>query len=132
MLKKIGAVLTILMFTHLVHAQDTSLLNLLNDSAGLNENTLVTGTFKATQIVNTPTVEAPAKQALQFMIMHRFGRLNEGGYEFFGLDNAVIRFALDYGITDRLAVGIGRSSNEKVLDASFKYKLLRQKERGMP
>lgn len=115
-----------------IKAQDSSLLNLLNDSAMTTDKQVVTGTFKATQIVNTPTVEAPAKQALQFMIMHRFGKLNEGGYELFGLDNAVIRFALDYGITDRLAIGIGRSSNEKVFDASFKYKLLRQREKGTP
>src|SRR5438270_707788 len=115
-----------------VHAQDSSLLHLLNDSASLNQKSYVTGTFKATQIVNTPTVESPAKKALQFMIMHRFGKLNQGGYELFGLDNAVIRFGLDYGITDRLAVGIGRSSYEKALDASFKYKVLRQQEHGMP
>jgi opacity protein-like surface antigen len=92
----------------------------------------VTGTFKATQIINTPTVEAPARQALQFMIMHRFGKLNEGVYALFGLDNAEIRFALDYGLTDRLAVGIGRSSNEKVYDASLKYKLIRQRQGGAP
>jgi len=125
-------VLTCLAFAAVVQAQDSSLLNLLNDSASAKQRTVITGTFKATQIVNTPTVEAPAKKNLQFMIMHRFGKVNQGGYEFFGLDNAVIRFALDYGITDRLAVGIGRSSYEKVLDASFKYKLLRQQEHGMP
>lgn len=112
-------------------AQDSLLLNLLNDSA-TNYTLYTTGTFKATQIVNTPTVEAPARKTLQFMIMHRFGKLNEGGYELFGLDNAVIRFALDYGVSDNLSIGIGRSSHEKVYDASLKYKLLRQKEQGMP
>jgi hypothetical protein len=115
-----------------MQAQDSSLLALLNDSATNQPALYTSGTFKATQIVNTPTVEAPARQSLQFMIMHRFGKLNEGGYELFGLDNAVIRFALDYGVTDNLSIGIGRSSHEKVYDASLKYKLLRQKDRGMP
>lgn len=132
MLKKILIICSFVSFSGVAFAQDSSLLNLLNDSTDGNAASVITGTFKATQIVNTPTIEAPAKQSLQFMIMHRFGKLNEGGYELFGLDNAVIRFALDYGVTEKLSVGIGRSSHEKVYDASVKYKLLRQKESGMP
>jgi len=131
MLKKIVSLSLILVVAATAQAQDSSLLSLLNDSA-TKQHFDVTGTFKATQIINTPTVEAPAKAALQFMIMHRFGKLNEGGYALFGLDNAVIRFALDYGITDRLAVGIGRSSYEKVYDASLKYKLVPQRDGGAP
>jgi opacity protein-like surface antigen len=133
MLKLITTTICLFCFTALIQAQDSSLLKLLNDSAATNQKMYVTGTFKATQIINTPTVQAPAKGALQFMIMHRFGTLKSGPSQLFGLDNpAFIRFALDYGITDRLAVGIGRSSNEKVLDASLKYKLLRQQEHGTP
>jgi hypothetical protein len=60
--------------------------------------------------------------------MHRFGKLNDGAYNFFGLDNASIRLGLDYGITDRLAIGIGRSSIEKTYDGYIKYKLLQQTE----
>jgi opacity protein-like surface antigen len=131
MLQKITIVVLAMGLQVAAVAQDTSLLQLLNDSIQPSGN-YTRGTFKATQIVNTPSVEAPSKQTLQFMIMHRFGRVNEGGYELFGLDNAVIRFALDYGLTDRLAIGIGRSSHEKVYDASLKYKLLRQRESGMP
>lgn len=115
-----------------VQAQDSTLLNLLEDSAGNQAPTFITSTFKATQIINTPTIESPAKKSLQFMIMHRFGRINEGAYALFGLDNASIRFALDYGITDRLAIGIGRSSFEKVYDASLKWKMIRQKNNSMP
>src|SRR6478672_8680756 len=132
MLKIIGTIAGLFCFTIFVQAQDSSLMNLINDSAAVTQKMHVTGTFKATQIINTPTVEAPAKKALQFMIMHRFGKINQGGYELFGLDNAVIRFALDYGITDRFSVGIGRSSFEKVYDASAKYKLLRQQDQGTP
>jgi len=86
----------------------------------------VSATFKATQIINTPTVEAPAPGVLQFMIMHRFGKVNEGAYALFGLDNAGIRFGFDYGINDRLSVGVGRSSFDKVYDGYFKLKMLRQ------
>ncbi|MBS1935019.1 MAG: hypothetical protein JST96_13540, partial [Bacteroidetes bacterium] len=108
-------------------AQDSTLLNMLNDSMYTHASkSYVTGTFKATHIVNAQTVEAPASGALNFVIQHRFGQLNSGAYNFFGLDNANLRLGLDYGITDRLTVGIGRSSYLKTFDGYLKYKLLRQ------
>lgn len=114
-----------------LHAQDKSLLNMLNDSMAANKTrTYVSGTFKATHIINTQTIESPAQNNLNFVIQHRFGQLNSGSYNFFGLDNATLRLGLDYGITDRLAVGIGRSSYLKTFDGYIKYKLLRQTESG--
>lgn len=91
-------------------------------------------TFKGTRIVNIPSIETPAGGVLQFLIQHRFGRLNSGAYELFGLDNATIRLSLNYGITDRLSVAVGRSSFEKTYDGHVKYKLLRQSsgEKNMP
>ncbi len=112
------------------YAQDTTLLQLLSDDDSAKQK--ITGTFKATQIINIPTVEAPAPKSLQFMIMHRFGKLNEGAYALFGLDNATIRFALDYGLNKNIAVGVGRSSLDKVFDASVKWRMLHQKEKGWP
>ena len=43
-------------------AQDSSLVQLLNDST-LQVNVPVGGTFKTTQIINMPTVEAPPEAA---------------------------------------------------------------------
>jgi hypothetical protein len=114
-------------------AQDSTLLRQLEDSMQEKwQQDLSAGTFKATQIINTPTVEAPGKNGLQFLIMHRFGRLNEGAYALFGLDNATIRFGLDYGLTDRVSIGVGRSSLDKTYDASVKWKALQQTEGKMP
>jgi hypothetical protein len=113
------------------YAQDSSLLHMLNDSMAANKTrTYVSGTFKANHIINTQTIESPAQNNLNFVIQHRFGQLNSGSYNFFGLDNATLRLGLDYGITDRLAVGIGRSSYLKTFDGYLKYKLLRQTESG--
>jgi opacity protein-like surface antigen len=107
-------------------AQD-ALLKMLDDSLNTNAGkTYVTGTFKATHVVNMQTVETPARGALNFVIQHRFGQLNSGAYNFFGLDNATLRLGLDYGVTDRLAAGIGRSSVDKAFDGYLKYKILRQ------
>jgi hypothetical protein len=64
---------------------------------------------------------------LEFRILHRFGRLNGGAYEFFGLDGpATVRLGLDYGITDNLTIGIGRSTFNKELDGYIKYRLIHQ------
>jgi hypothetical protein len=114
--------------SQLVRAQDSSLLSKLNDSMSANPQTAyVTGTFKATHIVNMQTVESPANGAMIFLIQHRFGAINSGSYNFFGLDGgATIRIGLDYGITDRLDVGIGRNSSQKTYDGYLKVKLLRQ------
>lgn len=116
------------------NAQDNGLLNSLNDSMKANPGkSYVTGTFKATHLINAQTIESAAAGNLNFVIQHRFGQLNSGSYNFFGLDNATLRLGLDYGITDRLNVGIGRSSYLKTFDAYLKYKLLRQTEgAGMP
>ncbi|MDE3142925.1 MAG: hypothetical protein KGL19_02140 [Bacteroidota bacterium] len=127
MLKKIVILLFILISAIKINAQDNSLLNILSDSMSANKTrSFVTGTFKATHVVNMQTVEGVAAGALSFVIQHRFGQLNSGAYNFFGLDNATLRLGLDYGITDRLTAGIGRSSYQKTFDGYLKYKLIRQ------
>ncbi|MEJ0082059.1 MAG: DUF5777 family beta-barrel protein [Puia sp.] len=61
------------------------------------------------------------------------GTVNEGAYHLWGLDFATLRLGLDYGISDRFSVGIGRSSVLETFDGYVKYKLLRQTEnQGMP
>src|ERR1700712_5048802 len=84
-------------------AQDTSLLKSIEDSMSANASrTYVRGTFKSALIVNSQTIESPATGVLNFEIQHRFGALNSGSYNFFGLDNANLRLGFDYGLTDRL------------------------------
>ena len=132
--KKIVFILLSVIAAGGVSAQDSSLLNMLNDSMSVHKGkSYVTGTFKAEHIVNTQTIESPANGNLNFVIQHRFGQVNSGAYNFFGLDNATLRLGLDYGITDDLSVGIGRSSYLKTFDGYLKYKLLKQTEGpGMP
>lgn len=87
---------------------------------------LVEATFKTTRIINGQSIENTQKGILDLKISHRFGTLNDGFYQLFGLDNATMRMGVDYGITDRLMVGIGRSTYQKQYDGFFKYRLLRQ------
>lgn len=86
--------------------------------------------FKTTRVINGHSLENTAHGVLDFKIGHRFGFLNGGINEFFGLDGATIRLGLDYGATDRLMIGIGRSSYQKTVDGYAKYKFLRQCDEG--
>ena len=121
----------------LAQTDSTDLLSMLEkEVAGdaKNQTNYATATFKATRLINGHTVENVAAGVLDVKISHRFGKLNSGGYELFGLDNASMRMGLDYGITRYLMVGIGRSTFEKTYDAFFKLKLFRQSNgrRKMP
>lgn len=109
-------------------AQEGDLLKLLGPDKA--EPTYTTASFKTTRVINGHSLENTAKGVLDFKIGHRFGTLNEGIGNFFGLDQASIRIGFDYGITDRLMVGIGRSSFQKTVDGFAKYKLLRQCDDG--
>lgn len=109
-------------------AQD-DLMDLLNEG---NEEAIsyTTATFKSTRIMNGHSIERMPSGQLDFRISHRFGRLNTGPYEFFGLDQSSIRLGLEYGITDWLMVGAGRSSNKKTFDGFIKLSPLRQSTGG--
>lgn len=110
----------------LAHAQ-TDLLGQLEQQAKQDEPTqLVEATFKGTRLINGHTVQTPGEGTMIFLISHRFGALNSGAYNFFGLDEATLRLGFEYGITDRLEVGIGRSNVEKAFDGFIKYKAVQQ------
>lgn len=108
-----------------LHAQDDDdLLNdLLDEGPGYVEST-----FKANRIMNGHSIENTAAGELVFRVSHRFGRLNEGAYELFGIDQAIIHFSLEYGITPWLMTGIGRSNFKKTYDGFLKFRLFRQSD----
>lgn len=122
-MRKISFILSLLFGLHL-SAQD-ELMELLEGEVDEGEN-YATATFKSTRLINGHSIEVRSNGVLEFVISHRFGTLNSGYKNFWGLDNSNIRLGLEYGITDNLNIGIGRSSFDKVLDAFLKYRLLRQ------
>jgi hypothetical protein len=106
------------------YAQD-DLLNELEQNQP-EQTDYVIQTFKGTRVINGRSVETKPAGTLEFIISHRFGFVNSGSYELWGLDESTIRLGLEYGITDRWGVGIGRSSWDKSFDFFKEYKLLRQ------
>ncbi len=131
-MKRMKKNILLLVFVLLVNAawaQD-DLLDQLN-----NENTIsspVLATFKGTRIITGQSNENISKKHLNFLILHRFGELKDDAwyYSLLGMDAATVRIAFDYGITDKLMVGIGRSSVLKIYDFNLKYKIAQQTKGG--
>ncbi len=115
-----------------IFAQD-DLMNLLNDSIR-KETNYTTATFKSTRIMDGHSIESMPPGQLDVRISHRFGTLNSGGYNFFGLDQSNIHLSLEYGILKWLMIGVGRGSYEKTFDGFAKFSLLKQStgEKEMP
>lgn len=112
-------------------ADTTDLLSLLGEE---KLTTYTTATFKSTRVINGQSVENVAGGVMDFRISHRFGPFNSGPNKLYGLDMAQMRLALEYGINDRLMVGLGRSNVNEEVDGFFKYKILRQSsgDKNMP
>ncbi len=102
------------------------------ESSAPKEIEYALATFKGTRLINGQTIETKHKGELEFIFAHRFGPVNGGLYELYGLDQAYVRIGLEYGISDRLGVGIGRNSVDKTVDGFLRYKALRQAKGGMP
>ncbi|QEC68550.1 hypothetical protein FRZ67_15005 [Panacibacter ginsenosidivorans] len=99
-----------------------------NETPDSSKVYFVQSTFAGTHIINGQSIETTQKGILNFIILHRFGTLNSGFYNAFGLDAASMRIGFEYGITNRLAIGFGRSTFEKQYDGMLKYRLLWQSE----
>ncbi len=109
-------------------AQDNG--SMLNEIEEKNTTEKVTGTFKSTRVINAHSTEMLAKGDLDFRIMHRFGTTKNGFKDLFGLDYASMRLSFDYGLSNNLMVGIGRSTLGKELDLLLKWRLLQQTTGG--
>jgi predicted porin len=94
----------------------------------------VSATFKSTKLINGHTNETIYKNELEFKVDHRFGDIagSQGGIkQFFGLDNSTdIRIGFEYGISDRLSIGLARAKGatnvQQLYEGSIKYRLLEQ------
>ncbi len=91
-----------------------------------------TAAFKGLKIVNFESTKMVSNKELYFVVSHRFGSVKTGIKDFFGLDQAVTRLNLIYGISDGINIGVSRSSFQKTYEASLKLRLLRQKKGGLP
>ena len=115
-------ILIFLIITTHLNAQNDLLEILKVDEGPIYASSL----FKGTKVVNGQSVKLQAEGVLQFEIQHRFGTLNSGLYNLYGLDNSQVRMGFEYGFKDWLGLGIARSSALKTIDGNIKIRLKRQ------
>ena len=113
-----------ILFISTSYGQDDLLAELNSQQSEETQYTITT--FNGSRVINGQSVEGVNKNELEFIFSHRFGRINSGAYNLWGLDDAFIRLGLEYGITDRLGISVGRSSTDKTFDGFLRYKFLRQ------
>jgi hypothetical protein len=103
------------------------LSKLLDETLASEEQpNFASASFKTTRLINGHSSEQVHAGVLDMRISHRFGAINGGAYTFFGLDNATMRMALEYGAFPWLTVGLGRSTYEKTYDGFLKARIARQ------
>lgn len=112
------------------NAQDDLLSMLENEQP--KKPAQVYATFKATRLISGQTNEQASPKHLNFVILHRFGSVNNGVSDLFGLDQANMRFVFDYGLNQNIQLGIGRTNIGKTYDGNIKIKLLKQNKQNMP
>ncbi len=83
--------------------------------------------FLGSSLIHMPSTEDVGKSGLDFRFNHRFGNAKSASYDFLGLDNgANTQLSLDYGLTDRITIGIARTSFQKTYEARGKIRLITQ------
>lgn len=125
MVKHLGVILIGMIFSFQLHAQDEDLLKLVGGDDKPKKE-YVDYAFKSSRVIMSHSMEMIRPGVMDMRILHRFGNVNKGAYEFFGLDNATMRLGFDFGITKNLMLGIGRSTNKKEMDGFIKYRLIHQ------
>ena len=125
-MRKIFLANLVLTLFFIIPLKGQDLLSMLDTIQPQNDTYYTQGTFKSVRLINGYTTETAAKKELVFSISHRFGNVNQGIYDFFGLDQSTIRFGFEYGLNDRIDLGIGRSNFEKLYDGFIKVKIAKQ------
>lgn len=131
--KKAGFTLMICVVSAISYAQPDDLEGLLDRSEEMKK-VFVKNAFKSSRVINGHSMEMLGKGVLDFRILHRFGTLNSGWRNWFGIDNASMRLGFDYGVSKNLTLGFGRSTFNKEYDGFVKYRIAHQRKdkKGLP
>jgi len=89
--------------------------------------------FESGIFMDYQTVAVPPAKTLEFVLQHRFGSIQNGIADIYGLWGASnIRLGLNFSITKNLIVGLGTTKNYMVQDLQLKYTFLHQRKGGFP
>jgi hypothetical protein len=129
MLKRITFFALLALLGTTLNAQNTGDdLEKLMQEAEAPATEYVRNAFKSNRVINGHSMEMVGKGVLDFRILHRFGLINGGWRDLFGLDQASMRFGFDYGVSKNLTLGFGRSTFNKEYDGYVKYRFTHQRK----
>jgi len=87
--------------------------------------------FEASILIDNQTVVTPFKGSFEFQIHHRFGKMNNGITDIYGIyAPSNIRLGLNYGLSEKIMLGLGTTKDYKLQDFQWKYLILQQTKSG--
>ncbi|GAB1858203.1 hypothetical protein MHTCC0001_30400 [Flavobacteriaceae bacterium MHTCC 0001] len=107
------------------YAEGQDLLDILDKE---HKDTLkfAEATFKFSRITYGQSVQTRKNGTLDVFISNRFWNTPAERSQSFFVDRINTRFALEYGVSDRILLGVGGSTFDDRFDGFLKYKLLKQ------
>lgn len=90
--------------------------------------------FDNSILIDNQTVATPYKGTYEFQIHHRFGKMDNGISDLYGIyAPSNIRLGFNYGLSEKIMLGIGTTKDYKLQDFQWKYLIFQQtKSGGMP
>ena len=87
--------------------------------------------YETAILIDFPTTLTPAKGSLQLLIHHRFGTIQNGISDIYGIyAPSNIKMTLDYAVTDQIMVGLSTEKNYKMQELHWKWTFLNQTRSG--
>lgn len=86
--------------------------------------------FESPQLMDEQSVVVPSAKTLEFNMQHRFGLVNNGIKDLYGIyaPGANIRFNFSYTPITNLSLGFGYAKYKEYLDFNAKYSILKQRK----
>jgi len=125
--KKILLIVSACIYSGVLIAQDAAV------APAIKKVKPVKNTFESVWLMDNQTVMVPIKGTLEMDIQHRFGTVDNGKKDIFGLfAPSNIRLGLSYAPVNKLFVGAGLTKERMQVDLNAKYALLQQTPGKMP
>jgi hypothetical protein len=121
-----GCIFSALLLTMgIANAQDQE--NKEENTPKKSKSKAVKNTFGSVWMMDNQTVMVPIKGTLEMDIQHRFGTVNKGAQDLFGLfAPSNIRLGLSYAPLNKLNVGAGITKERMQADFNAKYAIVQQ------
>lgn len=120
MKKYIFSIVVLLIGLNFTFSQDTT-------AVVKEKDVPVVAPFESGILIDNQTCVIPAAKTLEFLIQHRFGNMENGIKDVYGIySSANIRLGVNYSIMNNLMVGYGLTRNKMYSDFQVKYNVLQQ------